>query len=209
MLTDGFQIDVMNAQKVRVPDSLDAYSGIVILGGPMAVYDDLPYLAREQDLIRKAMKSKIPILGICLGSQLIAQAAGGRVFKGSKKEIGWYDVSLSEAGRSDVFRGVDEGRILRVFQWHGDTYDLPKGAVILASSDTYPQAFRSGSAIGIQFHLEVDEKMIRRWIKEYNKEILAEGIGEQEILPRSGYLESLARNCAAVYKNFVRELRAR
>jgi GMP synthase-like glutamine amidotransferase len=94
---DGYRIEKVNAQNDPLPTSPLGYDTIVILGGPMSVYDDLPYLKKEQELIRNAMKNDIPVLGICLGSQLIAQAAGGHVYKGKKKEIGWYNVYLTPA----------------------------------------------------------------------------------------------------------------
>jgi GMP synthase-like glutamine amidotransferase len=198
---DGFAVENVDAQQ-GAPASAKGYSAVVILGGPMAVYDNLPYLQKEQDLIRDAMKNNVPVLGVCLGSQLIAQAAGGRVYKGAKKEIGWHDVTLSEEGRAGLFSGIKEQK-MRVFQWHGDTYDLPKNARILAYSDLYPQAFQIGSAIGIQFHLEVDERMIKSWMKEYEAEVKAERIDKNAILPVPGDIENLQKRCRAAYRNFT------
>jgi GMP synthase-like glutamine amidotransferase len=171
----------------------------------MAVYENLPYLQKEQELIRNAISNDTPLLGVCLGSQLIAQAVGGRVYKGKKKEIGWHDVYLTPASSNDIFRGFTD-KTIRVFQWHGDTYDLPANVKILAYSDLYPQAFRIGSAVGIQFHCEVDEPLIRKWIKEYNADLETENIKPDHILPTSGDLERLATRCRQVYNNFARVL---
>jgi GMP synthase-like glutamine amidotransferase len=201
---DGFSIETVNAQAGRIPDARD-YSAIVILGGPMAVYDNFSYLQREQELVRDAVKSEIPVLGICLGSQLIAQAMGGRVYKGAKKELGWHTVSLTGEGEKGLFAGA--GKEMKVFQWHGDTYDLPPGATVLARSDLYPQAFRIGSAIGVQFHLEVDEPLIRLWMKEYEAEVRAEKVSDREILPGPGDLQALAKSCQLAYTNFARMVR--
>jgi GMP synthase-like glutamine amidotransferase len=202
---DGYEIEAANAQD-WVPAKAADYSAIVILGGPMAVYDDFPYLQREQELIRDAIKNNVPTMGICLGSQLIAQAAGGKVYKGKQKEIGWHMVSLTPEGQKGIFAGASEKEI-RVFQWHGDTYDLPPDATILARSALYPQAFQIGSAVGIQFHLEVDESLIRAWIKEYQNEVKAEKMAEGDILAPRQDLASLAKKCQLVYRNFARTVR--
>ena len=201
---DGFTIETVNAQTDRIPDAA-GYSAVIILGGPMAVYDDFPYLQKEQEMVRGAVKNDIPVLGICLGSHLIAQAMGGRVYKGAKKELGWHAVSPTSEGEKGLFAGA--GKTIRVFQWHGDTYDLPPNATVFARSDLYPQAFKIGSAIGVQFHLEVDEPLIKLWMKEYESEVRAEKVSDKDILPRPGDLEKLAKSCHLAYRNFARMVR--
>ncbi len=203
---DGLEVENVSAQEGGIPIKSSEYSAVVVLGGPMAVYDNLPYLQKEQDLIRDAIKNGVPVLGVCLGSQLIAQAAGGRVFKGTKKEIGWHDVLLSPQGRKSLFSGINEKK-MRVFQWHGDTYELPEAATVLAYTDLYPQAFKVGSAIGVQFHLEVDERLIKSWMKEYDAEVTAEKVDAKSILPALGDLSELEKKCKVVYRNFTAMLR--
>lgn len=200
--SDGFGIDTVHARNEPIPDSIKRYAGVIILGGPMSVYDKHPYLQKEQNLINIAMENDVPVLGVCLGSQLIAHAAGGRVYRGIKKEIGWHKVSVTPAGQADIFAGIGGSQDLRVFQWHGDTYDLPSDAVVLAKSDLYPQAFRIGSAVGIQFHLEVDKNMIERWMKEYAKEVKEANIHKEDVLPKAGEIEDLSLKCSQAYRNF-------
>ena len=204
-VSDGYYIEKVNAQNDPVPTSPLGYDAIIILGGPMAVYDNLAYLQKEQELIRNAIKNETPLLGICLGSQIIAQAVGGRVYKGKKKEIGWYDVYLTPASSNDIFRGLTD-KTIRIFQWHGDTYDLPANAKILAYSDLYPQAFRIGSAVGIQFHFEVDEHLIQTWMNEYRNDLIAEKINPEILLPAPTELEALATQGSRIYNNFTRVL---
>ncbi len=149
-----------------MPDSA-GYDGLIFMGGPMSVSDDLPFIAAEMRLIERAAAAGVPILGVCLGSQMIAKALGGRVYRNAKKEIGWYDIHITDAGQRDpLFR--DLSSVERVFHWHGDTFDLPSGAERLAFSElTYNQAYRIGRSIyGLQFHLEVTPEMIVNWTKE-------------------------------------------
>ena len=154
----------------RDPDArpnLDGYEGLVVLGGPMNVdqIDRFPHLRTEIEAIQDALDRDIPVLGICLGAQLIARALGAPVGPAVQKEIGWYDVSVSDPGREDpLLSGFEPTE--RIFQWHGDTFDLPHGAVHLASSDLCAnQAFRYGDKVyGFQFHLEVDAPLIERWL---------------------------------------------
>ncbi len=157
-----------------VPKDLERYSGFIILGGPMNVYeeDKYPYLKDEDSLIKRGIERSIPILGICLGGQLIAKACHAKVRKGTQKEIGWYELNLtSDGGQDPAFKGFSEK--LTVFQWHGDTFDIPEGAAHIASSALFRnQAYRIGEKVyGLQFHLEVTEEMIRQWMSEYQDEL--------------------------------------
>jgi len=130
----------------------------------MSVNDDLAYIRRELRLIEQAAARGKPVLGVCLGAQLVAKALGGRVYRNAEKEIGWFDVRFTEAARSDrLFAGRDGPEL--VFHWHGETFDLPAGAELLASSDLCRhQAFRVGRNVyGLQFHLEVTPEMIADW----------------------------------------------
>jgi GMP synthase (glutamine-hydrolysing) len=164
----GFRIRYVN-YSVR-PDakpSLNRYRGLVVLGGPMNCdqVDRYPHLRREVEAIQQMIDAGKPVLGICLGSQLIARALGARVRKNPVKEIGWYDLETTYEGRNDpVFGRL--GKTQKIFQWHGDTFDIPDHAVRLASSpDCRNQAFRYGENVyGLQFHLEVDQPMIERWL---------------------------------------------
>ncbi|MBI5286038.1 MAG: type 1 glutamine amidotransferase [Deltaproteobacteria bacterium] len=169
----------------RIPEDTSGYSGLIILGGTMGVYEDdiHPFIRDEIALIRKALKDGLPILGICLGAQMLAKAAGGEVYKGGKKEIGWYKVGLTpEAKRDRLFMDLPEE--LTVFQWHGDTFDIPAGGVRLAYSNVYPnQAMRVGErAYGLQFHLEITEGMIKDWLKDYERELATTEIDPERIL---------------------------
>lgn len=148
------------------------FTHLVIMGGPMAVYemDKTPYLKDEAVLIEKAIKENKHVLGVCLGSQLMAHVLGSRVYPGGKKEIGWYEVTLTADGLKDACMKelcVNGADTAQVFQWHGDTFDLPSGAVRLASSDLYQnQAFRyGGRAYALQFHIEVTPTIVAGWLR--------------------------------------------
>jgi len=133
----------------------------------MSANDRLPGLADELRLIERALDRGTPVLGICLGSQLIAKALGARVYRNAELEIGWDAVHLTEAGRADpLFRGIESPATF--FHWHGETFDLPDGAVSLAhSAKTRHQAYRFGSNVyGLQFHPEVDAAMIADWCRQ-------------------------------------------
>lgn len=164
----GFRIRYVNfgRQPDAVPD-LSRYHGLVVLGGPMNCDQVARYrhLATEVQAIQAAVAAGKPVLGICLGSQLLARALGAPVTANPVKEIGWYDLRPTEAGRRDpLFRHLAGTE--KIFQWHGDTFAIPRGAVHLATSpDCAHQAFRYGDNVyGLQFHLEVDAPMIHRWL---------------------------------------------
>jgi len=153
------------------PD-IGGFSHLVILGGPMAVYemDAVPYLRDEAIFIEAAIKANKHVLGVCLGAQLLAHVLGSRVYPGKQKEIGWYDVALTDEGLRDPCMAelaVAGRRTAQVFQWHGDTFDLPAGAVRLASSDLFPnQAFRySDRVYALQFHIEVTPSIVTGWLR--------------------------------------------
>ncbi|MFT4569640.1 MAG: GMP synthase (glutamine-hydrolyzing), partial [Candidatus Binatia bacterium] len=165
----GFRIRYVNFD--RHPDavpSIDGYDGVVVLGGPMSADDSTnhPHLATEVDVLRTALERDMPILGICLGAQLLALALGGQITRNHRKEIGWYPVSPTAQGLADPLIG-EFGPTEPVFHWHGDTFSIPNDAVHLATSQNCTnQAFRYGdNAWGFQFHLEVDEPMIERWLR--------------------------------------------
>lgn len=202
LVSDGYFLVKIQAPEDLIPQSAIEFSAIILLGGPMSVYEGIPYLSKEQFLIRDAFRRNIPVLGVCLGSQLIAGALGGTVYRGARKEIGWYDVKITDKGLDNLFKGLEQ-KELKVFQWHGDTYTLPYDAVVLAYSDHYPQAFRIGSAYGLQFHLEVTADMIKVWTEEYREEIRREGIELEKIIARnSDKIEELNKNCSLVWSNF-------
>jgi len=164
----GFRIRYVNfgRQPEARPD-ISRYHGLIVLGGPMNVdqADRHPHLLTEVELIQHMIEAGKPVLGICLGAQLIARALGAEVRKNPTKEIGWYPLTPTAAGRKDpLFDHFDDNQM--IFQWHGDTFDIPHGAEHLATSpDCINQAFRySDNVYGLQFHLEVDKAMIMSWL---------------------------------------------
>lgn len=159
------------------------FVAIVAMGGPMSVNDDaeLPWLTAEKAAIAEAVRAGVPYWGSCLGVQLLAAALGGRVYPGAEPEVGVLPVTLTEEGRADpVLGGLPPE--FPTLQWHGDTFELPPGATLLASSPAYPaQAFRYGeAAYGVQFHVEVTDEMAREWAgvpayAEYADRVLGPG----------------------------------
>lgn len=169
----------------RLPDWRD-FDAILAMGGPMSVNDEeaLPWFRAEKRLIAEAVDAGKPFWGVCLGVQLLASSLGARVYPGPRPEVGVLPVSLTdEAVLDPVFRGLP--RDFLALQWHGDTFDLPEGAIRLAGSVDYPnQAFKRRNAYGLQFHLEVSNAMVREWAAvpayaEYLERVLGPGSAER------------------------------
>lgn len=153
---------------------LASFDLLIILGGSMGAYEEErhPWLVAEKTFIRQAIERNSFVLGICLGIQLMAEALGGKAYRHAQKEIGWWPVQLAEtAGNEPLLRGLPD--VFPIFQWHGDTFDLPPGAIPLAGSAACAnQAFRYGErALGIQFHPESTETGIHLWVEHFAKDL--------------------------------------
>ena len=197
---DGFDITSIHAKHETIPEK--KFSLVVILGEPESANDNLPYLIREQNLIKNSVDNEIPVLGICLGSQLIAKTFGSSVYRGPITEIGFYD-DLTITSNSKLFDGFKNP--FSVFHWHGDTFDLPSGATRLASSENYQnQAFQYKSAIGLQFHLEVNEQMVNLWLDKTEEKLhKIPHIDPQQIrLDVDRNISTVKSNMETFYKNF-------
>jgi GMP synthase (glutamine-hydrolysing) len=165
----GFRIRYVNFHRDGEPRvAVERYHGLVVLGGPMSAdeSDRHPHLDFEQAAIRRAIELEMPVLGICLGAQLMARSLGGRTLRGAAPEFGWSRVAPTSDGESDVLMRHLGAAGEPIFQWHSDTFTLPPAAVHLArTARCEQQAFRIGEhAYGFQFHLEADAPLIRRWI---------------------------------------------
>jgi GMP synthase (glutamine-hydrolysing) len=211
----GHRIRFVNFQ--RHPDAqpeLDRYQALVVLGGPMHVTegDRYPHLLTECRLIEQALSQRIPVLGICLGAQLLAHVLGARVAPARRPEIGWYSVRPTAAVSEDpVLRPLDGER--PVFQWHSYGFEIPQGAVHLAESDDCPGQAMSYDELawGFQFHLELDEGLIRRWLNSpgYLRDLEASGLAQTpaQILEDTGhYLDETRALARQVFGNWLDRL---
>ncbi len=154
----------------RLPQKLAGLEAIIPLGGPMNVYeeDKFPFLKDEDEFLKKALKEEIPVLGICLGSQLLSKASGARVTKSPVKEVGWFKVQFAPEGRKDqLFAGL--GDEIDVYHWHEDMWEVPANGRLLATAPGCPhQALKVGkNAYGLQFHVEVTDRIIKDWCAAY------------------------------------------
>ncbi len=153
-----------------VPESVVDYSGLAFMGGPMSVNDDLPWIAGELELIRDAVARDIPVIGHCLGGQLMSKALGARVARNSVKEIGWGRVEIAD---NEIARSwFGDIKTFDAFHWHGETFDLPTGAVhLLSSAHCVNQGYAQGKHLALQCHVEMTEEMISSWCEVGAEEV--------------------------------------
>jgi len=168
--------EIVELETETVPEA-DNFNTLVMLGGPMSVNEAeiYPYIKQEEKLAKDFIDNGKKVLGICLGAQIMAKALGAEVYKGQKSEIGWYDIELTEDGIKDNMmrklalhpKAGDFWKKFKVFHWHGETFDIPEGAVRLAKSEHYPnQAFKyADNAYALQFHIEVSKETVYEWLK--------------------------------------------
>jgi GMP synthase (glutamine-hydrolysing) len=219
-IADALEAEALAWQYVRVfegkpvPGEIGDAGGLIVMGGPMGVYEQerYPHFKDELRLIESVLKAGKPVLGVCLGSQLLAAALGARVTKGPRKEIGWYPVRLSEAASEDrLWSGTP--REFMALHWHGDVFDLPAGAINLASSElTAHQAFRYGkSAYGLLFHLEMAEDMIGEMAAEFADELREAGGEAARLEAQSavncGKLQAIGETIFSRWARLVHEAR--
>lgn len=169
----GWQLDIrlMDKPRTTLPNDLTCFNALIILGGPLNVYeeDSYPYLRQVDQLIKEAIQKDMPVLGACLGGQLIAKALGAPVIRNPVQEIGWYGMRLTAAGIKSPFFKDLPGEF-PVFHWHSDTFTLPNGAINLAATKYCAnQAFSCGPRVlAVQFHLEITPDIIRDWNREWS-----------------------------------------
>jgi len=209
MLRDrGHRIRYVNFHRApgARPD-VSRYNALIVLGGPqMPDQGDIyPHLNVEMRCIEEALKREMPVLGICLGAQLLAYTLGGGVQPLPAWEIGWYDlIPTAQSAADPLFCSLVQPH--PVFQWHGYTFDIPAGAVHLARSGSCEnQAFRyGGNAYGFQFHLELDERLINRWLSypEYLDDLNTKGRGQDSAALRQQTHDLIGQSVALSYEMF-------
>jgi GMP synthase (glutamine-hydrolysing) len=190
-----------------VPKEIGAAAGLIVIGGPQSVYEQkkFPWLGDEIRLIENAIEHGRPVLGVCLGSQLLAATLGASVYLVRHREIGWQRITLSKSATTDaLFAG--EPRSLTAFHWHGDIFDLPRGATLLASSAlTANQAFRYGkNAYGLLFHLEITLSQVSAMVESFADELQAAGLNGSAIkLNAHTHLPELQKIGRQVFSRWV------
>ena len=194
-----------------VPGDPDSWSGLVFMGGPMSVNDDLPWVEEELALIRLAVERGVPTLGHCLGGQLMAKALGGSVSRGPVKEIGWGEVTVP--GTAEARRWFGDLHEFLAFHWHGETFTIPEAAeCILKNGWCGNQAFAMGPHLGMQCHVEMTTELIRAWCADWGSEVRGKASPsvqtpeqmEQDIEARVKALNAVA---ARLYDRWIEGLR--
>lgn len=187
-------IDTDDAQ--AVPADPAACSGLAFMGGPMSVNDPLPWIAPTLDVIRKAIDAGIPVIGHCLGAQLISRALGGVVSRNPVKEIGWGEVTIEPVPAAAPWFGGRDSFLS--FHWHGETFTIPPGATLLASSRWCPhQVYALGPHLGMQCHVEMTERMVRAWARGGRREIADSPA--PSVMSAAAMQEDLALRVAALH----------
>ena len=197
----GFSVSYVQAGVVPLEADLWKNADLaVVLGGPIGAYqEDLyPFLADEKALVAARLASGLPLLGICLGAQLMASVLDAGVYPGTAKEIGWGQVSLTPAGLSGPLAELVDAPVLH---WHGDTFDLPRGCDLLASTSITPhQAFRPGPGqLGLQFHAEMDASFMETWLVGHCCELAVNGFDPRAIREDARRLGARARSAGVAF----------
>jgi len=200
---NGWQCEVLMAQKTAIPQAMRNYSGLIIMGGHISANDThLEFIERQIRLLRWCLHFNFPVLGICLGAHLLAKAAGAEIVPSPLRELGWYPLHPTFLAEDDPLFGEMLASGLGVFQWHGETFTLPEGATLLATCPVVVnQAFKlTGRQYGLQFHTQVSETIIQNWIKH--------GTSESAYLGENGVAELLNNipRHLPVARNFCRKL---
>jgi len=165
-----------------VPRDPRGFSGLCFMGGPMSVNDALPWIAPALELIREAVRKEVPVIGHCLGGQLMSKAFGGVVRATPYKEIGWGEVRVADNGVAREWLGELQG--FETFQWHGETFSIPPGATrVLENAHCPNQAFALGKHFGMQCHVEMTEELVRTWVDSGSEEMRA-AAGSPAVQPR-------------------------
>ncbi|SFD86083.1 type 1 glutamine amidotransferase [Thermophagus xiamenensis] len=192
---EGFPLNYTRFYEDWKIPSIDSYDWLIIMGGPMSVNDEThyPWLAEEKKAIKEAIDRGKTVLGICLGSQLIAATLGAKVTKNPEPEIGWFDVTLTDQGKQNpLFKNIEN--TFKIFQWHGDTFEIPAGALHLATSPVCKnQAFVFGDRVlGLQFHLEVTNESLNLMLRDADDELIDAPFiqKKEEMLKNAHYIES-------------------
>lgn len=204
----GFEEKIVQPRRGKDLPDPERFSGVVVLGGSEGAYqeDSYPYLVVEKQYLNEMDRAGRPILGICLGAQLLADALGGRAFQAPTDEFGYPAIRLTPAGQRDPVLRHLKGPVLA---WHGDTFTLPPKAVLLAETSRYPYAYRRRRALGIQFHPEAHPDMINRWLRQTEtSELEGKGLNPELLLNQANKYESDARQVShALFSAWLSEVK--